>query len=254
MKKSFNKIPRISTRNYYDLTSGKKLKTNSYFLYPKNTFKKLDNKKEITIIIHGLRNDKSAALHKFVLAKKRLKKLGYVYPVIGYTYDANTKGAHLKKTAWRALRVGQQIAKQNGVNLCKFIIDFKKKNPKTKLRLIGHSLGTEVILSTITKLSSRNDTQDIVESVHFFGSSVPSNFAHPSQHGRRIQKTIRRKIKNYYSPKDEVLSQPHEDGTVKDLLGFTGSKGKTIKKYSQSRVFPKNHRFVSYATVLKSFP
>jgi len=33
-----------------------------------------------------------------------------------------------------------------------------------------------------------------------------------------------------------------------------GSVGKTIPKYSQTRVFPKNHRFASYALVLKSFP
>jgi len=254
LKKNFNTIPRISTRSYYDLTSGKKLKSTPYFLYPKNKFKKLDNKKEITIVIHGLRNDKSAALNKFVLAKRRLKKLRYDYPIVGYTYDSNTKGAHVKKTALRALRVGQLIAKQNGDNLCKFIIDFKKKNPKTKLRLIGHSLGTEVILSTITKLSSRPGSQNIIESVHFFGSSVPSNFAHPNQHGKRIKKTIRTKIKNYYSPKDEVLAFSHNVRIINNPLGLTGSLGRTIKNYSQSKVFPKNHRFVSYLAVLKSFP
>ncbi len=254
MKKRFNTIPRISTRSYYSLTSGKKLKTSSYFLYPQSSFKKLNNKKEITIIIHGLRNDKSAALNKFVLGKNRLKKLGYTFPIVGYTYDSNTKGAHIKKTALRALRVGQLIAKQNGNNLCRFIIDFKKKNPKTKIRLIGHSLGTELIISTITKLSSRKNTQNIIESVHFFGSSVSSNFAHPKQHGKNIQKIVRTKIKNYYSPKDEVLAASNNDGTVNNPLGLTGSIGKTIQKYSQSKVFPKNHRFVSYMAVLKSFP
>ena len=63
-------------------------------------------------MIHGLRNDKNGAIEKVILAKKRLKQLGYVYPVIGFSYDANTKGAHLKKSELHALRVGQRIAKK----------------------------------------------------------------------------------------------------------------------------------------------
>jgi len=111
LKNTF-KILRISTRGYYDLSNGKKLKNTSYYLYPQNSFNKLSGKKEITIMIHGLRNDKSAALKKFLIAKRRLKKLGYVHPVIGYSYDSNTKGAHISKTALNALRVGQRIAKK----------------------------------------------------------------------------------------------------------------------------------------------
>ena len=117
-------ITRISTRGYYDLVNGKKLSTNSYFLYPKKQFSKLYGKKELTIMIHGLRNDRVGALDKFIIASRTLKKLGYTYPVIGYTYDANTKGAHLKRSELKALRVGQKIALQNGVNLAQFIIDF----------------------------------------------------------------------------------------------------------------------------------
>jgi len=45
-------------------------------------------------MIHGLRNDKNGAVEKIILAKNRLKKLGYAYPVIGFSYDSNTKGEH----------------------------------------------------------------------------------------------------------------------------------------------------------------
>jgi len=37
--------------------------------------------------------------------------------------------------------VGQIIAKKNGRNLAIFIEDFKSISPKTKIRLMGHSLG-----------------------------------------------------------------------------------------------------------------
>ena len=205
-------------------------------------------------MIHGLRNDKAGANQKFLIAKRRLKQLGYSYPVVGYSYDSNTKGAHLRKSALKAIRVGQKIAKQNGNNLSKFIIDFKKKNPHSKIRLIGHSLGTEVILSTIKKLGSNSKNKDIVESAHFFGSSVPSNLMSSKKDGRFFQKVVRMRVKNYFSPNDNVLKQSHQDGSVKNPLGYFGSTGSPISKLSNIRVYPKNHRFVSYSIVLKSFP
>jgi len=69
-----------------------------------------------------------------------------------------------------------------------------------------------------------------------------------------MKKIVKTKIRNFYSPTDEVLNQSHKDGSVKNPLGLNGSVGKTIPKYSQTQVFPKNHRFASYALVLKSFP
>ena len=177
-----------------------------------------------------------------------------MHPVIGFSYDSNTKGVHLKKSEARALRVGQKIAKQNGYNLSRFIIDFKKKRPNTRIRLIGHSLGTEVILSTIKKLATSSKNYDIIESVYFFGSSLENNFAQPNKSGIILQKVVKNKILNYYCPTDEVLRQSHLDGLVKNPLGYMGSVGKTIKKFKQKRIFAKNHRFASYSLMLKSFP
>jgi len=249
-----NNIPRISTRGYYDLSTGIKLKKNSYFLFPKKSFEKLNGKKELVIVIHGLRNDNKGAIQKIVIAKRRLKQLGYVHPVIGFSYDSNTKGAHLKKSALRALLVGQKIAKQNGYNLSQFIVDFKKKNPNTKIRLIGHSLGTDVILSTIKKLATSSKNNNIIESVYFFGSSLENNFAQSNKSGKILQKIIKNKILNYYCPTDEVLKQSYQDGIIRQPLGYLGSSGKTIKKFMQKRIFAKNHRFASYSLMLKSFP
>ena len=161
---------------------------------------------------------------------------------------------HVAVTALRALKVGQKIAQQNGNNLSKFILDFKRKSPKTKIRLMGHSLGAQVILSTIDRLARYSDTDGIIESVHIFGASIFADSANPRKYGRKMQKIVSKKIVNYYSPSDDVLREAHEDGSVKNPIGFCGALGKTISKYSQKKVFPKNHRFVSYAAVLRSYP
>ncbi len=247
-------ISRISTRGYYDLLTGKTLKNNSYYLYPKKDFKKLIDSKELTIMIHGLRNDNAGAIAKVVLAKNRLRKLGYSYPVIGYSYDSNTTGAHLIKYAKRSLSVGQKIAKKNGKNLGKFIEDFKSENPNIKIRLMGHSLGTQVILSTLEYLAKKKKNFGIVEGVYFFGASITEEIPSSKKYGKILQNIVNKKIVNHYAPTDEVLKWADSEKHVKGPLGLNGSIGKPVAKYSQKLVRPKNHRFASYAQVLNHFP
>ena len=77
-------IPRISTRGYYDLTTGKTKKASNYYLYPKHSFENFYGQKEICIMIHGLRNDKLGAVNKFEIAQRNLRKIGYRFPVSEY--------------------------------------------------------------------------------------------------------------------------------------------------------------------------
>jgi hypothetical protein len=247
-------IPRISTRGYYDLTTGKTIKTNFYYLYPKKDFKKLIGSKELTIMIHGLQNNNAGAVAKVILARNRLRKLGYSHPVIGFSYDSNTTGAHLIKHAKRALAVGQRIAKKNGRNLGKFIEDFKITNPKTKIRLMGHSLGSQVILSTVEYLVKKKKNKGIIESVYFFGASITEDTPSSKKYGKILQNIVNKKIVNHYAPTDDVLNWANREKYVNGPLGLRGAIGKPISKYHQKLVKPKNHRFASYAEVLNSFP
>jgi triacylglycerol esterase/lipase EstA (alpha/beta hydrolase family) len=247
-------VARISTRGYYDLLTGKIIKNNSYYLYPKQDFKKLIASKELTIVIHGLRNDNAGAIAKVILAKNKLKKLGYSYPIIGYSYDSNTTGAHLIKYAKRSLAAGQVIAKKNGRNLGKFIEDFKVNSPSTKIRLIGHSLGSQVILSTLEYLAKKKKNTGIVESVYLFGASISGDIPASKKYGKILQDIVNTKIVNHYAPSDEVLSWADKEKFVKSPLGLDGATGKPISKYRQTLLKPKNHRFASYVSVLKKFP
>jgi esterase/lipase superfamily enzyme len=247
-------VPRISTRGYYDLTYGKTIKNNPYFLYPKKDFEKFIDSKELVIMIHGLRNDNAGAIAKVMLAKNKLSRLGYTFPVIGFSYDSNTTGAHLLKHAKRALSTGQIIAKKNGRNLALFIEYFKSKSPETKIRLMGHSLGSQVILSTVEHLAKKHQNHGIIESVYFFGASITSDVPSSKKYGKLLDKIIKNKIMNYYSPTDEVLNWANNEKFVKGPLGLHGSVGKTISKYHQKLVKPKNHRFASYVVTLNTFP
>ena len=251
IKKIF--FPRISTRGFYDLHSGRTMINESYRLYPKKDFENLIGSKEITIMIHGLRNNPSGALAKFVIAKRRLIQLGYKNPVVGYSYDANTYGVQYKTRALRALHTGVTIANKNGKNLAKFVIDFKEKSPDTNIRLMGHSLGAHIIQSTAKNLAKNGKNKGIIESVYLFGGSIPDD-ALSSTNGSAMQKIVAKKIKNYFSPYDDVLREAEESNWVPTPIGYRGARGKAISKYKQTMVKPKNHRFQSYARVLNSFP
>jgi len=247
-------FPKISTRGFYDLKTGKTLKNISYDIYPKTSFEKISQKSEIVIMIHGLRNNKSGALAKYVIAEKRLKTLNYKYDVVGYSYDSNTAGVQYKSTALSALKVGVTIAKKNGKNLSKFIKDLKSKNSSIKIRLMGHSLGAQVILSTVELLAKNSENNGIIESVHLFGASIPANSLSPKIHGNKFQKIVNKKIMNYYSPYDDVLKAAHDEKWVDSPIGYRGALGTACKKYHQKQVRPQNHRFASYAKTIKSFP
>ena len=247
-------FPKISTRGFSDLKTGKTLKNISYDTYPKTSFEKISQKSEIVIMIHGLRNNKSGALAKYVIAEKRLKTLNYKHDVVGYSYDSNTAGVQYKSTALSALKVGVTIAKKNGKNLSKFIKDLKSKNPSIKIRLMGHSLGAQVILSTIESLAKNSENNGIIESVHLFGASIPANSLSTKIHGNKFQKIVNKKIMNYYSPYDDVLKAAHDEKWVDSPIGYRGALGTACKKYHQKQVRPQNHRFASYAKTIKSFP
>ena len=64
--------------------------------------------------------------------------------------------------------------------------------------------------------------------------------------------------KNYINSQkvfyDDVLREPNESNWVPTPIGYRGANRKTISKYTEIMVKPKNHRFASYAILLKSFP
>ena len=152
------------------------------------------------------------------------------------------------------MAAGQVIAKKNGRNLGQFIEDFKVNSPSTKIRLIGHSLGSQVILSTLEYLAKKKKNAGIVESVYFFGASITNDVPASKKYGKILQDTVNTKIVNYYAPSDEVLSWADNENFVKSPLGLDGATGKPVSKYRQTLLKPKNHRFASYVSVLNKFP
>ncbi len=294
-----HRIPRITTRGSYNLVDGRALRPGvTYRLYPRRYFECIvRGSPELVIMVHGLRNDDRGALEKAVIARDMLARLrrggggarrGRQLPhVVGFSYDSNTLGAHVRRHQRRALEAGRRIARANGRHLARFVTDFKRDraNLGTRVRLLGHSLGSEVIFHTLMYLAYgslggpsaapasaaglRPFSRGIIEGVHLFGSSLPADVQDDAAARRAIDHTVRGRLVNCYAPSDDVLLEAESEEFFPGGIGPLGLRGAvargsargrkkgtpvTASKYRQKLLRPANHRFASYAGALQSFP
>jgi hypothetical protein len=125
---------------------------------------------EIAIIVHGWPLDEDRAKERFDRVKMSLEHNEYIIPIVGFSWDSDTD--------WQTAK---SIADESGPKLARFILDYMDtcKNQAVKrdinVRLIAHSLGARVILSTLHGLGMNetwNDNNFKIASVHFMGAAV----------------------------------------------------------------------------------
>jgi len=217
---------------------------------------------EIAIFVHGWGANETEARERFDRVKKALENQNYMIPLIGLSWHSDTE--------WVA---AQFIAEWNGPLLADFITklmdDCKGNQPEDedlKIRLIGHSLGARVILSTLDSLHKNatwNERNFNITSVHLMGAAVdneevsmdPRDISDDktnwgslkSDYGEAIQEEVLN-FSNLYSPKDNVLEPrvppyfgiyPSFEGD--QALGQSGSQKIFLTKITT----PKNYRDVN---------
>ena len=175
------KLPLISTVGDFNHTTGKLITGHNPIEYNASNIPGLQindcpPQKEIAIYINGfLVNGKSLgsenATEIFDRARLSLNNTGYDVTLIGFNWDADIKN----DKAWE---VTKDVAKSNGLKLAQFILDFKKVCPQTDVRLIAHSLGSRIVLSSLDALHENqewNNNNFTIASVHLLGAAVDSS-------------------------------------------------------------------------------
>lgn len=241
---------RITTRGYYDRRTGELLRPDAYSVYPPGMLGRLAGSAEVAIVVHGMRNDSAGAASKIRIASERLKSLGYAHPVIGFSYDADVVGAHVRGNYPRALGVARTIAEGNGPRLAAFLEDLWQKSPDTAVRVLGHSLGSEVVVSAARSMGG-DGSGPLMASVHLFAASVTRRDVASAKGA--LERAVSGMVKNYYHTGDEELAGGHNSGLNPYPIGLCGAK-MDWAKLQDIPVSPENHRFASYAAVLDSFP
>ena len=175
---------------------------------------------EIAIIVHGWNLTEDKAKERFDRIKMSLEHNKYNISIIGFSWDSDAE--------WS---IAKSVAKDNGPKLAQFIVDYKVKckseDKDTKVRLIGHSLGARVILSTLDSLNkdriwnSANNNFNIT-SVNLMGAAVddeevskdsidhfnPPESMQPNgvkfAYGKAIEEEVDR-FYNLFDPQDNIL-------------------------------------------------
>jgi Alpha/beta hydrolase of unknown function (DUF900) len=173
----------VSTRNHFDNATGKLHQGHNSTDYDITNLpwnKSAACPPEVAIVTHGWGLNKKQSLERFDRVKMSLEHNGYDIPVIGFSWDANV--------LWP---IAQSIAKDNGPKLAHLILNLKnaceQQEQHLKIRLIGHSLGARVVLSSLENLRNNaawNSKNFKIDSVHLMGAAVDNEEV--SNNGRDI--------------------------------------------------------------------
>jgi pimeloyl-ACP methyl ester carboxylesterase len=239
--------PLVSTRSNFNLGTGELLRGHNSTDYMAMNVPGLQSSqcpKEMVVLVHGIWVDGTFGVNAledsseiFDRARMSLAHNHYTNPLVGFSWDSNTKISR-DGSGWN---IGKLIAKDNGPKLAQFILDYmntcKQRNQDTKIRLIGHSMGARVILSTLDSLDinqqwNRNNFK--ISSVHLLGAAVddeevsknilyivknPSSllftplesfdpYGVKSAYGKAIEDVVLR-FYNLYDPQDKLLGHPN---------------------------------------------
>ncbi len=181
---------------------------------------------DLTVFIHGWHkkgdNPDQGAKDKFLSAKSNLDGAGYDGTVIGYSWD-NDVDSGSADFGWGT---AQTVAQKNGVKLAQFAVDLKYNCPNTTLRFAGHSLGAQVLLSSLRSLDVTTwwDNQGHnVYSTHILGGATDNE--KPTQEALDTYNAITNETTamfNYHSHDDSVLSWVYNTIEFDQALGETG--------------------------------
>lgn len=163
-----------------------------------------------------------AAEAKFEHADSSLGGAGYGGTVVGYSWDNNKGGG--ADFGWGEAK---NIAQQNGSKLAQFCLDYKYRCGGT-LRLASHSLGAQVVFSTLRVLSSTpswNDHGYRIESAHFLGAATDNET--PTREDMASYNAVANETRatfNYYSHEDDILEWIYNSYEFDQALGETGAE------------------------------
>jgi hypothetical protein len=159
---------------------------------------------ETAIYIHGFNRNQAEAGEEFNRLQTSLNHNNYTIPLIGFSWISNT--------TWDKAKINAQ---NNGPELAKFIIEFKKENanncPNTNIRIIAHSLGAAVVDSTLVNLDfyldskTSSNNSKIIKSVHLLAAAIDNKLiAKNTPFGNAIEHVVD-KFYNLYSSQDDGL-------------------------------------------------
>ena len=206
---------------------------------------------EVAIVVHGWPLNENQAKERLDRVKMSLENNTYTnISLVGFSWPSDTP--------WIAAKFA---AKENGPKLADFIVGLmntckQQHNKDVKIRLIGHSLGARVILSSLDSLHKDpiwNSLGFKIASVHLMGAAVDDEEVSKnpqdilgdltnwgtakSDYGEAIQEEVV-KFYNLYNSKDKLLG-PNSVNPFSPYQIYPSFEGDSALGQSGSQTTPK---------------
>lgn len=219
-------VPLISTRGHFDDDGDLKDGYGTFQYETSGDVPGVDTScvSDLTVFIHGWDKNsddpEQAAREKIQHARDELTAAGYDGTVIGYTWDNDVGGG--LDYGWGE---AQDAAQGNGPKLAQFAVDFKYNCPYSTLRFVSHSLGAQVLLSSLRSLNGSwyTDNGYEVYSTHLLGAAQDNEA--PTLEWPDTYDAISNVVTgafNYHSHEDDVLQWIYNSFEFDQALGETG--------------------------------
>jgi Alpha/beta hydrolase of unknown function (DUF900) len=209
----------------------------------------------VAIFVHGWEKSEEIVKERLNRVKLSLEKDNYIGPLVGYSWPPNP-------LLWYDAKFD---AKEEGPKLANLILELKSACPKADIRIIAHSLGARVVLSSLENLKNNttwNAKNFKITSVDLVGAAVDNEEVSTNRndidgdlklkeaYGDAIDKEVI-KFHNLFSSKDNMLEPnpgdsypvvyPSTENENDSALGQSGAqKNITIpKNYNDTNVTEK---------------
>ena len=219
---------------------------------------------EVAIIVHGWGINENKAIERFDRVKMSLENNSYSIPIVGFSWGSDTEWSAAKSIAkWNGPKLADFI--YNLTNICYQQQQQEDKN-ETKIRLIGHSLGSRVILSSLDSLhknSNWNNNNFTIASVHLMGAAVdneevsknPKDILNDrtnwgtlkSDYGEAIQNEVIR-FYNLFNPKDKAF-EPNSTNPFSPFQVYPSFEGDLALGQNGSQIFPNGSQIIPNITL-----
>jgi hypothetical protein len=204
-----------STRNLsnpsYEVETGAGYGNDTYRNFTELTEKPCQNE-TVVIFVHGWEESEDNVKERLNRVKLSLENNSFIHPLIGFSWPSDT--------VWFSAKF---IAAENGPKLAKLISDIRNECPSTDVKLLAHSMGARVVLSSLDNLHKNptwNNKNFTIKSVDLLGAAVDdeevsinsqdilidqTNWGTPkSDYGHAIEAVVEN-FANYFSSKDNML-------------------------------------------------
>jgi hypothetical protein len=208
----------VSTRQNLNILQGESFGYNNHPLENITGLLKNCSEQEVIIVVHGWGLNEAKAKERFDRVKLSLENNSYYNTsLVGFSWKSDLIWSESKKTA-----------NDNGATLAKFIFDLintckQEFGKDIKVRLIGHSLGARVILSSLNNLLNNpywKNNNYTIASVNLLGATLDneevSKFKRDididgtnwntikTNYGQAIEQVVK-DFYNFYNPEDNAL-------------------------------------------------